>query len=118
MIRINLLPPEIVQKRKSEGLWIYIGLAFLFVAIILGLAFVALLFVAAACSTGSDDSGIDNRLQLQRQNIRLPGKGAWNRSKHRVHRADGGRSLYGHRGPPQPDPQRGLVCGIHGQRER
>jgi Tfp pilus assembly protein PilN len=47
MIRINLLPPEIVQKRKSEGLWIYIGLAFLFVALVLGLAFVALLFVAS-----------------------------------------------------------------------
>jgi Tfp pilus assembly protein PilN len=46
MIRINLLPPEIVQKRRSEGLWIYIGLAFLFVALVLGLAFVALLFVA------------------------------------------------------------------------
>jgi hypothetical protein len=47
MIRINLLPPEIVQKRKSEGLWIYIGLAFLFVALVLGLAFVAVLFVAS-----------------------------------------------------------------------
>jgi hypothetical protein len=68
MIRINLLPPEIVQKRKSEGLWIYIGMAFLFVALVLGLAFVAVLFVAGGLE--------DDVAQAESESLRLQNQAA------------------------------------------
>lgn len=35
MIRINLLPPEIVAKRKSEGRWLWVGLVFALVLVLL-----------------------------------------------------------------------------------
>jgi len=68
MIRINLLPPEVVQKRKSEGLWIYIGLAFLFVALVLGLAFAAFLFVAGGLE--------DDVVQAESEALRLQNQAA------------------------------------------
>ncbi len=39
MIRINLLPPEIIEKRKFEGRITYVGLAALVVVILLGVVY-------------------------------------------------------------------------------
>ena len=44
MIRINLIPPEVLQKRRDEGRWRWLWLAALVVAVALGLFYAVLFF--------------------------------------------------------------------------
>ena len=44
MIRINLIPPEVLQKRRDEGRWRWLWLGALVVAVALGLFYAVLFF--------------------------------------------------------------------------
>jgi Tfp pilus assembly protein PilN len=75
VIRINLIPPEIVQKRKDEKRWQWVGLGTVVLAVVIALVYSVLLFqvvgkqadVASVKQEAADLQSETSRFQIFQQ---------------------------------------------------